>query len=80
MILNTGFGMDQAEYDKAQPQGFQSADWLKTKGQLDIVVDSHRPGSQACHRSKHHVVGRVSDQADVAGIQHGLTQQGQHLL
>jgi len=40
VILNTVFGMDQAEYDKAQPQGFQSADWLKTKGQLDIVVDS----------------------------------------
>jgi acetyl-CoA carboxylase carboxyl transferase alpha subunit len=40
VILNTVFGMDQAEYDKNCPQGFQSADWLKDQGQLDIVVDT----------------------------------------
>lgn len=40
VILNTVFGMDQAEYDKNCPQGFQSAAWLQDQGQLDIVVDS----------------------------------------
>ena len=40
LAVNTVFGMDQAEYDKECPQGFQSADWLKHQGQLDIVVDT----------------------------------------
>ena len=40
VILNTVYGMDQAQYDLECPPGFQSAAWLQGKGQLDIVLDS----------------------------------------
>jgi len=40
VILNTMFEMDQNKYDSNCPENFQSAEYLKSHGQLDIVVDS----------------------------------------
>jgi acetyl-CoA carboxylase beta subunit len=31
--------MDQATYDKECPQGFQTAEYLKRYGQLDMVIE-----------------------------------------
>jgi acetyl-CoA carboxylase beta subunit len=39
VILNTVYKMDQATYDKECPQGFQTAEYLKRYGQLDMVIE-----------------------------------------
>jgi acetyl-CoA carboxylase carboxyl transferase alpha subunit/acetyl-CoA carboxylase carboxyl transferase beta subunit len=40
VILNTMFEMDQGKYDANCPDNFQSSEYLKAHGQLDIIVDS----------------------------------------
>ncbi len=37
--MNTVYKMDQATYDKECPQGFQTAEYLKKYGQLDMVIE-----------------------------------------
>lgn len=40
VILNTMYNQNQKEFDKAAPQGFQSAEFTFDHGQLDAVVDT----------------------------------------
>ena len=40
VILNTVYKMDQAAYDAACPQGFQTAGFVKEHGQIDATVES----------------------------------------
>lgn len=38
VILNTQFAMDQKAYDRTCPQGFQTCEYAKQYGQIDIVL------------------------------------------
>eukprot|EP00475_Leptophrys_vorax_P022259 TRINITY_DN3029_c0_g1_i1.p1 TRINITY_DN3029_c0_g1~~TRINITY_DN3029_c0_g1_i1.p1 ORF type:complete len:1282 (-),score=382.21 TRINITY_DN3029_c0_g1_i1:88-3519(-) len=40
VILNTMFNMDQQAYDEACPAGFQTAEYVRDHGQLDIVLEN----------------------------------------
>eukprot|EP00033_Pygsuia_biforma_P000130 GCRY01000165.1.p1 GENE.GCRY01000165.1~~GCRY01000165.1.p1 ORF type:complete len:1223 (+),score=453.10 GCRY01000165.1:114-3782(+) len=42
VILTTMFENDQAKCDEAQPEGFQSAEFLQKHGQLDIVIEEEK--------------------------------------
>eukprot|EP00899_Mesostigma_viride_P000910 jgi/Mesvir1/1081/Mv17594-RA.1 len=39
VILNTMFNMDQAKFDEACPPDFQSAEYVRDHGQIDIVIN-----------------------------------------
>ncbi|CAN0285747.1 unnamed protein product, partial [Ectocarpus fasciculatus] len=39
VILNTMFEMDQSKFDVACPENFQSSEYVKAHGQLDLIVE-----------------------------------------
>ncbi|CAM9750893.1 unnamed protein product [Pylaiella littoralis] len=39
VILNTMFEMDQSKFDEACPENFQSSEYVKAHGQLDLIVE-----------------------------------------
>jgi acetyl-CoA carboxylase beta subunit len=38
--LNTVYNMNQTKYDAECPRGFQTAEYLREHGQLDLIVPS----------------------------------------
>mmetsp|Transcript_6589 Transcript_6589/g.8913 ORF Transcript_6589/g.8913 Transcript_6589/m.8913 type:complete len:1331 (-) Transcript_6589:113-4105(-) len=45
VILNTMFEMDQSKFDAECPEEFQSAEYLKAHGQLDMVIETEEDGA-----------------------------------
>eukprot|EP00903_Cladosiphon_okamuranus_P009747 g9267.t1 len=39
VILNTMFEMDQSKFDEACPENFQSSEYVKAHGQLDLIIE-----------------------------------------
>lgn len=48
VILNTVYKMNQKQYDKECPQGFQSAEFLQKHGQLDIILPDDTTLEKTC--------------------------------